>query len=96
MNNKYITIVYKYVSSERTTELMNADDAVAGSHSHAISEKNAAMDKLIEKNGEIQRLRSAINEEANRFHELAILYEDDDDEGQAYADYRDRLSRILK
>jgi superfamily II RNA helicase len=37
---KYFTVVYRWMSSARTRDLMSAPDAVAGAHTHALRERD--------------------------------------------------------
>jgi superfamily II RNA helicase len=39
-HKKYFTVVYEWMNSARTRELMSAPDAVAGAHTHALRERD--------------------------------------------------------
>lgn len=39
-DKRYFTVVYQWMSTTRTGELMSAPDAVAGAHTHALRERD--------------------------------------------------------
>lgn len=46
MNTRYLTIVYKYLSPQRTEELIKQSDVVAMAHSHKMDEVNELREQL--------------------------------------------------